>query len=249
MSLRIKNQDVRDDRANLQRLFDSAVADNQRAVEERDSTILDLRSLLESRNRELNILEQSEANTQVDRTRLQLNSNEMSMSLVAVRQELEESRAATTSARVAEEAGRQQLACMMNEQLVQSQTIEALRRQVETSNNATRDAQALLMMNQEQQQKHVQMLPPTTLPNLTGGIVSNTPFVQPFSTPSTGLRTRESGYYHVGSPADPGYAEQMRAMYGRDEVNPRRDPPTLGSSSQGTSTQSTQRAAWQARPG
>ena len=43
MSLRIKNQDVRDERANLQRQFDSAEADNQKAVEERDSTILDLR--------------------------------------------------------------------------------------------------------------------------------------------------------------------------------------------------------------
>ena len=62
--------------------------------------------------------------------------------LVTVRQKLEESRAATTAARVAEEAGRQQLARMMDEQLVQSQTIESLRRQLETSNNATRDAQA-----------------------------------------------------------------------------------------------------------
>ena len=122
VSLRIKNQEVRDERANLQRQFDSVEADNQRAVEERDSTILDLRSLLESRNRELNVLEQSEANTQVERTRLQLYSNEMPMSLVAIRQELEESRAATTEARVAEEAGRQQLARMMDEQLAKSQT-------------------------------------------------------------------------------------------------------------------------------
>jgi hypothetical protein len=38
VSLRIKNQDVRDERANLQRQFDSAEADNHRAVEERDST-------------------------------------------------------------------------------------------------------------------------------------------------------------------------------------------------------------------
>ena len=138
----------------------------------------------------------------------------MSMTLVTFRQELEESRAATTAARVAERAGRQQLARMMDEQLVQSQAIEALRHQLETSNNATRDAQALLRMNQEQQQQHVRMPPPTTLLTLTGGIVSNTPFVQPFSTPSTGLRTRElhgPGYYHVGSPADPGYAESMRA--------------------------------------
>ena len=96
-------------------------------------------------------------------------------------------------------------------------------------------------MNQEQQQQHVRMPPPTTLPTLTGGIVSNTPFVQSFSTPSTGLRTRElhgPGYYHVGSPADPGYAESMRAMFGRDEVDPpRRDPPSVGSSSQGSSSQ------------
>ena len=122
------------------------------------------------------------ANTKVKRTRLQLNFNEMPMTLVTVRQELEESRAATTTARVAEEAGRQQLAHMMDKQLVQSQAIEALRRQLETSNNATRDAQALLRMNQEQQQQHVRMPLPTTLPTLTGGIVSNTPFVQPFST-------------------------------------------------------------------
>ena len=189
-------------------------------MEERDSTILDLRSLLERRNQELDGLEQSVATTQDEKTRLQIHSNEMTMSLVALRQELEESRAAATAARVSEEACRQQLARMMDEQLAQNQTIEALRRQVETSNNAARDAQALLRMNQEQQQQHLRMPSPTTLPSLIGGIVSNTPFVQPFSTPSTGLRTRElhgPGYYHVGSPAEPGYAEHMRAMFGRDD--------------------------------
>ena len=130
----------------------------------------------------------------------------------------------------------------MDEQLVQNQTIESLRRQLETSNNATRDAQALLRMP-----------PPTTLPTLTGGIVGNTPFVPPFSTPATGLRTRKlhgPGYYHVGSPADPGYAESMRAMFGRDEVDPpRRDTPSIGSSSQGSSSQPPPRTAWQVRLG
>ena len=57
------------------------------------------------------------------------------------------------------------------------------------------------------------------------------------------MRTRElhgSGYYHVGSPVDTGYAEQMRAMYGREDVDPpREDPPTLASQS----------AGWQSRPG
>jgi hypothetical protein len=64
------------------------------------------------------------------------------------------------------------------------------------------------------------MLPPSTYPSGTWDIISNTPFVPPFSTPSTRMRTRElqsPGYYHVGSPADPGYTEMMRAMYGRED--------------------------------
>ena len=48
----------------------------------------------------------------------------------ALRQELDEARAVATAARVSEEAR------VMEEQLAQTQTIEALRRQVETSNNA-----------------------------------------------------------------------------------------------------------------
>ncbi len=146
---------------------------------------------------------------------------------------------------------RLQLARMMDEQLVQSQAIETLRRQLETSNTATRDAQALLRMNQEQQPQNGRMPAPTALPALTPGVISNTPFVPPFATPATGLRTRElhgPGYCHVGSPADPGYAESMRAMFGRDEVDPpRRDPPTVGSSSQGFSSQHPPRTAWQAK--
>jgi phage shock protein A len=47
VGLRCKIQDVRDERANLLRQFDSAEADNHTAVEEGDSSILDLRSLLE----------------------------------------------------------------------------------------------------------------------------------------------------------------------------------------------------------
>jgi hypothetical protein len=72
------------------------------------------------------------------------------MFLVALRQELEDSRAVVTTLRVFEEAGLQQLARMMDEQLAQNQTFEALRRQVETSNNAARDAQVLLRANQDQ---------------------------------------------------------------------------------------------------
>jgi len=60
---RIVSAECATQRVNLQRQFDSAEADNHRAVEERDSTILDLRSLLERRNQELNVLEQSIATT------------------------------------------------------------------------------------------------------------------------------------------------------------------------------------------
>jgi hypothetical protein len=195
----------------------------------------------------------------------------MSTSLVAVRQGLEDARTIATAARVAEEAGRQQLPRMMDEQLAQTQTIEALRRQVETSNNAARDAQALLRATQEQQQQYLCMPPPNNLPTSAGGNIGNTPFIPSVSTPSTGLRTRElhgPGYYHVGSPADPGYAEQMRAMYGtagREDIGslrydpprqdqtrydpPRRDLQSSGSSSQGSKSQSNQRAVWQSRYG
>ena len=164
----------------------------------------------------------------------------------------------------------------MDEQLAHTQTIEALRRQVETSNNAARDAQALLRATQEQQQQYLRMPPPSNLPAATAGNIGNTPFVPAVSTPSTGLRTMElhgPGYHHVGSPADPGYAEQMRAMYGtagREDIDslrydpPRQDPPRYdpsrqnrlqrdlqasGSSSQGSSSQSNQRAVWQSRQG
>jgi len=218
------------------------------------------------------------ANTQDERTRLQLHSTEISTSLIAVRLELEDARASASAARVAEEAGRQQLACMMVEQLAQTQTIEAPRRQVETSNNAARDAQALLRVTQDQQQQYLCMPPPSNLPTVDSipghatllcvalsmeltkaeiGNIGNSPFIPPLSTPSTGLRTRELhglGYYHVGSPADPGYAEQMRAMYGtaeREDIEslrydpPRRDLQASGSSSQGSSSQSNQREVWQ----
>ena len=130
----------------------------------------------------------------------------------------------------------------MDEQLAQNQTIEALRRQVETSNIIARDAQALSRAHQEQQFQQSRMPPPTNYPIGTGGVISNTPFVPSLSTPSNGLRTRElhgPGYYHVGSPADPGYAEQVRAMYGREEMDPLRqnppryDPPSYGSSFRG----------------
>jgi hypothetical protein len=90
-----------------------------------------------SRNQELDGLKQSMATTQDERTRLQLHSNEMTMSLVALRQELEESRAVANAARVYEEAGRQQLARLMDEQLAEIQTITPRCVRIKTSNSST----------------------------------------------------------------------------------------------------------------
>jgi len=108
-----------------------------------------------------------------------------------------EARAVATTVRAAEEADRQQSSRMINEQLAQAQTIESLHRQVEASNTAARDSQALLRANQDQQQQS-RMLPSPNYP-IGSSSSSNTPFVRPFSTPSN--------YYHVGSPADDEYVE------------------------------------------
>ena len=126
-----------------------------------------------------------------DRTRIQLHSTEATVTIVSLRRELEEARAGALTTRASEETARLQLA--------QNQTIDNLQRQVESSNTALQQAQALLRANQEQQSR---MPPPNNHP-------SNTPFVPPLATPSTGLRTRElhgPDYYHIGSPADGTYA-------------------------------------------
>ena len=68
---------------------------------------------------------------------------------VRLDEKLEESRTVATAARVSEDAGQQQLARMMDEQPAQIKTIETLHRQVEASNNAALDAQALLRANQD----------------------------------------------------------------------------------------------------
>ena len=125
---------------------------------------------------------------EADRARIQLHSNEVTVTIVSLRRELDEARAGALTARASEEAVRLQITRMMDEQLAQNQTIDALRRQVESSNTSAQQAQALLRANQEQQSR---MPPPNTNPTGAGGIIGNTPFVQPLSPPSTGMRTRE----------------------------------------------------------
>jgi len=121
------------------------------------------------------------------------------VTIVSLRRELDEARSGALTARASEEAARLQITRMMDEQLAQNQTVDALRRQVESGDTSAQQAQALLRANQEQQSR---MPPPNTNPTGAGDLIGSTPFVQPLSTPSTGMRTRElhgPGYYHIGS--------------------------------------------------
>jgi len=104
--LRSKNDDLRDERSHMKQQQEDDDA-GQTVLVDRDSTIENLQSLLEIRNQELDVLERSVATTHEERTRLQLHSNEMTMSMVSLRQELEEARTVSIAARASEEAGRQ----------------------------------------------------------------------------------------------------------------------------------------------
>jgi len=184
----------------------------------------------------LNDLERSRDAIEEDRARIQLHSTEVQVTIVSLRRELEEARATALTARTSEEAARLQITRMMDEQLTQNQTIEGLRRQVESSNTSAQQAQALLRANQEQQSR----MPPPNTSSSSGarGAIGSTPLIQLVLTPSTGFRTRElhgPGYYHIGSPVDQGYAEHMAGMIWihrdkshQDMSNSRWVPPHAG---------------------
>ena len=86
-------------------------------------------------------MEQSVGTITEDRTRIQLHSTDATVTIVSLRRELEEARAGALTTRASEEAARLQLSRMMDEQLAQNQTIDSLRRQVESSNTALQQAQ------------------------------------------------------------------------------------------------------------
>jgi hypothetical protein len=66
---------------------ESRIAEEEAIAEERDSAMANLRSLLDRRNHELDSVEQSISTIQEERTRIQLNSNEMIISIFTLRQE------------------------------------------------------------------------------------------------------------------------------------------------------------------
>jgi len=63
-----KLADLRDERSSLQRQLETAEAEGKSALEQRESSIVNLQSQLGHRNQELDGLEQSELTTQEERT-------------------------------------------------------------------------------------------------------------------------------------------------------------------------------------
>jgi uncharacterized protein involved in exopolysaccharide biosynthesis len=57
--LRSKINDMRDERSNLKRQHEARIADDEAILQDRDSVIADLRSMLDRRNHVLDSLEQS----------------------------------------------------------------------------------------------------------------------------------------------------------------------------------------------
>lgn len=77
--LRSKNNDLCDERSSLKQQQESIDAEGQIVLADRDSTIANLWSLLDRRNQELDGLQRSVTTTQEERTRLQLQSNELTI--------------------------------------------------------------------------------------------------------------------------------------------------------------------------
>ncbi len=157
--LRSKVNELQHEKNDMKKQHESHLADEVEAAAERVTVLMDLRSLLERRNQQLNDIERSRDAIEADRARIQLHSTEVQVTIVSLHRELEEARANALTARTSEEAARLQITRMMDVQLTQSQTIEGLRRQVESSNISAQHAQALLRANQEQQSR---MPPPNT---------------------------------------------------------------------------------------
>jgi hypothetical protein len=70
------------EKSDLKKQHESHIADEEAAVIERDTVLADLRSLLERRNQQLNDMERSRDTIEEDRTRIQLHSTEVHMTIV-----------------------------------------------------------------------------------------------------------------------------------------------------------------------
>jgi hypothetical protein len=115
--LRSKVNELQHEKSDLKKQHESHLADEEDAVAERVTVLIDLRSLLERRNQQLNDIERSRDAIEADRARIQLHSTEVQVTIVSLRRELEEARANVLTARISEEVARLQITHMMDKQL------------------------------------------------------------------------------------------------------------------------------------
>ena len=118
--LRSKVNELQHEKSDLKKQQESHIADEESAAIERTTV------LAEHRNQQLNDMGRSRDAIEEDRARIQLHSNEVTVSIVSLRRELDEARSGALTARASEEAARLQLTRMMDEQLAQNQTVDAL---------------------------------------------------------------------------------------------------------------------------
>ena len=99
----------------MKKQHESHMADEEAEALERVTVLADLRSLLERRNQQLNEMERSRDAIEEDRACIQLHSNEVTVTIVSLRRELDEARAGALTARASEEAARLQITRKMDE--------------------------------------------------------------------------------------------------------------------------------------
>jgi chromosome segregation ATPase len=177
--LRDKYDEARD------RLQEDAYGSLESVIEERESTILDLRSQNDRLNSELAGAELSTTAANDDRDRIQLHVNELTRTVQTAQRDRDETKAKLDRIRAAATAHKSELARLRSEALVSQQT--------EATSTATRETQ--IRSNQEQQRG---MQPPAHLLNYSLASMG-TPFRGRNDTPISGYDSRPPNYSYVGS--------------------------------------------------
>ena len=155
--------------------------------------------MLENRNDEVAVMEERVTHTREERDRLQLRHNEACRALVKTQQELAEVRSEFTRAQKVEALKDRQLATFREEQLQKDREIEAIRRQLNSSEATACEAHSRFQVQMEVQRQF--MLPPATTPAYS----SNSQLAFQPLTLASGMSTQElrvPTIYQVGPLAD-----------------------------------------------
>jgi hypothetical protein len=144
--------------------------------------------MLDNCNEMVAAMEERVTHTREARGSLQLRRNETLNRLDTMQQELVEAISTTTRAQEAEALKNRQIAALREEQLQKDREIEAIRRQLNSSEATAREAHSRF---QVQMEVHRQlMLPPSTTPASSSSNMHNQ-FAFPPLTPASGMSTQE----------------------------------------------------------